>query len=148
MILEEMFEKQQYVSDPGSRYRDVFTPSIAKDGQIELVVTGKEDLVELMNSYKDSCDPTILAERFLAGDETALRQGNPAFMDLLGAPKTLAEAYQLNFRAEAAFEKLPAEVKSKFENNYYKFVESAGSPEWYNALKFDQEKPAAEEVKE
>lgn len=148
MILEEMFVDQEFVSDPGSRYRDVYTPSIAKDGQIELVVTGKEDIVEMMNSYKDSCDPSILAERFLAGDETALRQGNPTFMDLLGVPKTLAEAYALNFRAEAAFEHLPSEVKSKFDNNYFKFVESAGTDSWFEALKLNQEKPAEEEVKE
>ena len=94
-------DDEKFVTDSGSRYRDVYTPNIAKDGKVELVVTGKEDLVEMMNSFKDSCDPAILVERFLAGDESALQRGNPVFMYVLSAPKTLAEAYAVNFRAEA-----------------------------------------------
>lgn len=135
MIDKDFFVEEKFVSEPGSRYRDLYTPDIAKDGTIELIVTGKEDTVELMNSFKDAYDPAILAERFLAGDVDCLNRGNPVFMDVLGAPKNLAEAYALNFRAENAFNMLPSEVKAKFDNSYYKFVEVAGTPEWYDSLK-------------
>lgn len=136
--------KQEFYTCPGERYRPVYTPEIKKDGQIELVQTGVEDMQQYIDSFKDSCDVSIMVQRFLAGDETALRNGNPVFMDLLGAPKTLAEAYALNFRAERAFDNLPADVKNKFENNYYKFLSEAGTDSWYEALR--QPIPEVKEV--
>lgn len=128
-------EKEKFFSCPGDQFRPVYTPEIKSDGQIELVQTGVEDLQQYIDSFKDSCDISVMVQRFLAGDETALRNGNPVFMDLLGAPKTLAEAYALNFRAQHAFENLPADVREKFENNFYNFLSDAGSPEWFEALK-------------
>lgn len=145
MICEEFFEKTEFVTNPGNRYRDVLTPDIDKDGNITLVLTGKEDLWDTYNSYRDSCDTTILVERFLSGDESALQRGTPVFMDLLGAPKSLAEAYALNFRAEKAFESLDSSIKEKFGNSYMRFVSEAGSPEWFSALKVNQDIDVKEE---
>lgn len=131
-----VIEKEtKFLSNPGDRYRAVYTPDVQKDGQIDLVQTGVEDLQQYIDSFKDSCDVSLMVQRYLAGDETALRNGNPVFMDLLGAPKSLAEAYALNFRAEAAFGNLPAEIKDQFGNNYCQFLSEAGSDKWYAALK-------------
>ena len=139
-----VIEKEpNFLSNPGERFRPVYTPEIKSDGQIDLVQTGVEDLQQYIDSFKDSCDINLMVQRFIAGDETALRNGNPVFMDLLGAPKTLAEAYALNFRAEAAFENLPADVKNQFGNNFYQFLSEAGSEKWYSALK--QPSPAVKE---
>lgn len=141
---EEKEFKDKFLSPAGDRYRPVYTPEIADDGQIELVQTGVEDLQQYIDSFKDSCDISVMVQRFLAGDETALRNGNPVFMDLLGAPKTLAEAYAMNFRAEKAFENLPADIKNKFDNNFYRFLSEAGSDSWFDALK--QPVPDVKEV--
>lgn len=141
---ELVIEKERkFLSNPGERFRPVYTPEIKSDGQIELVQTGVEDLQQYIDSFKDSCDVSLMVQRFLAGDETALRNGNPVFMDLLGAPKNLAEAYALNFRAEEAFSNLPADIKNQFGNNYFQFLSEAGSEKWYAALK-----KTAPEVKE
>lgn len=134
---EEKETVQKFVSCSGDRFRPVYTPEIAVDGQIELVQTGVEDLQQYIDSFKDSCDISVMVQRFIAGDETALRNGNPVFMDLLGAPKTLAEAYAMNFRAEAAFNNLPADVRAKFNNNFYTFLSGAGTQEWFDTLKMD-----------
>lgn len=142
----ELNKEEKFVCDPGSRYRDVYTPDLKKDGTIELVVTGKEDLWELYNSFADSCDLNSLIERFEAGDVNALNRGNPVFLDLLGAPKSLAEAYQMNFRAEAAFEGLPAQIREKFDNSFMKFLSDAGSPEWFDALKIEPAEVAEKEA--
>lgn len=133
-------KKPEFFSCPGDRFRPVYTPDIQKDGGIELVQTGVEDLQEYINSFKDSCDVSVAVERFMAGDETALCRGNPAFMDLLGAPKTLAEAYAINFRAEAAFANLPAKIREQFGNNFYSFLSSAGTDEWFAILKAENPK--------
>lgn len=127
--------EEKFVSDPGSRYRPVYTSEIMDDGTIELVQTGVEDLQEIYNSQRDSCEVSTLVQRFLAGDETALQRGNPVFLDLLGAPKSLMEAYQIQHRAEQAFASLPVDVREKFDQDFGKFLAGAGTPEWYDALK-------------
>lgn len=129
--------KDMFLTPTGDRYRPVYTPEIAADGQIELVQTGVEDLQQYIDSFKDSCDISVMVQRYIAGDETALRSGNPVFMDLLGAPKTLADAYAINFRAEAAFNNLPADVRARFNNNFHTFLSGAGSKEWFDSLKMD-----------
>lgn len=143
-----LLKKVSYASDPGSPIREVYTPSIDSDGQITLVCTGKEDIQKLINADRDSCDVNSILQRFQAGDVSAIVRGNPVFLDVTGMPKTLAEAYALNFRAEHAFENLPAEVKAKFDNNFYLFLESAGSEQWFEKLKeIVPAQPIKEEVK-
>lgn len=131
--------EEKFVSNPGSRYREVYTPEILDDGTIELVQTGVEDLQEIYNSQRDSCDVSLIAQQYLAGDETALQRGNPVFLDLLGAPKTLMEAYQLQFRAEQAFNRLPVEIREKFNQSFPEFLSKAGTPEWFENLKISKE---------
>lgn len=128
---------EKYSCDPGERYRPVYTSEIKDDGTIELVQTGVEDLQEIYNSMRDSCDVNLIAERFLAGDDTALKRGNPVFLDLLGAPDTLMEAYQLQHRAEQAFNLLPVSIREKFNQSFPEFIASVGTPAWYAALKMD-----------
>lgn len=139
-ISKEVYCKEEkFVSEPGDRYRPIFTSQIMDDGTIELVQTGVEDLQEIYNSQRDTCDVSLLAERFLAGDESALHRANPAFLDLLGMPKTLMEAYQLQDRASKAFDTLPAEIRQKFDQNFGKFLATAGTPEWFEALKISKD---------
>lgn len=138
--------KEKFVSCPGEQFRPVYTPEIGKDGIISLVQTGVEDIQQYIDSFKDSCDISVMVQKFLAGDEAALTRGNPVFMDLLGAPKTLAEAYALNFRAEAAFNNLPSSIKEQFGNSFYRFLEDAGSDQWFSILKSDPVKSESKEV--
>lgn len=130
-----LLKEVPFASDPGSPIREVYTPSIDFDGQIKLVCTGKEDLQKLINADRDSCDVNSVLQRFQTGDVSAIVKGNPVFLDVTGMPKTLAEAYALNFRAEHAFENLPADVKARFDNNFYLFLQSAGSEQWFEKLK-------------
>ena len=136
-------KKEEFTSECGSRFRPVYTPKLCDDGIIELIQTGVEDLQEIINADRDSCDMNLIIKRFAAGDMSALQRGNPVFMDLLGAPKTLAESYELTSRAEKAFEGLPADIRAKFDQNFYKFLSAAGTPEWVEMLK-----PAAAEKEE
>lgn len=139
-ISKEIYcQEEKFISEPGDRYRPIYTSQIMDDGTIELVQTGVEDLQEIYNSQRDACDVSLLAERFLAGDEAALHRGNPVFLDLLGVPKTLMEAYQLQYRAEQAFNMLPVEIREKFNQSFPEFLAGAGTPEWFDALKISKE---------
>lgn len=137
--------EEKFVSDPGSRYRPIYTSEIKDDGTIELVQTGVEDLQEIYNSQRDTCEVSVLVQKYLNGDESALQRGNPVFLDLLGAPQSLMEAYQLQHRAEQAFASLPVEIREKFDQDFGKFLAGAGTPEWFEALKLPEQKPIEKE---
>lgn len=131
----KFFVEEKFVSVPGDRFRPVYTPEIQADGSIELVQTGVEDLQEYYNSQRDTCDVNVLVQRYLSGDESALQRGNPVFLDLLGAPKSMMEAFQIQYRAQACFEQLPAEIRDQFDSDFGKFLAGAGTPEWFEKLK-------------
>lgn len=131
--------EEKFVSDPGSRYRPVYTSEIKDDGTIELIQTGVEDLQEMYNAQRVTCDINVLVQQYMSGDESALSRGNPVFLDLLGAPKSLMEAYQLQNRAQQAFENLPVEYREKFGFDFNKFIATAGTPEWFENLKISKE---------
>lgn len=126
-------------SYPGERFQKVYTPEVSKDGIVKLTVTDRTDLKEYYNSFREDCDPNVLIARYAAGDETALQRGRPVFMDCVGAPSSLAEAYALNIKAADAFEKLPPEVKEAFGNNFYRFLSEAGTEDWFNILKISKD---------
>lgn len=140
--------EEKFVTDPGSRYRPVYTSEILDDGTIELVQTGVEDLQEIYNSQRNSCDVNLIVQQFMAGDPNALNRGNPVFLDLLGAPKSLMEAYQLQYRAEQAFNLLPVEIREKFNQSFTEFLAGAGTPEWFAALKISKDDVKEVEISE
>lgn len=139
MIDKEYQLPSEFVSNPGERFRPVFTTEILKDGSYELVQTGVEDLQELYNSQRESCEVSVLVQKFLEGDESALSRGNPVFLDLLGAPASLMEAYQIQNRAQQAFDLLDPRIRERFDNNFAKFLANAGTPEWFDTLKLPVE---------
>lgn len=145
-LVKDFFVEEKFVSDPGDRYRPIYTPEIQSDGTIELVQTGVEDLQEIYNSQRETCDVNVLVQKFMSGDETALSRGNPVFLDLLGAPKSLMEAYQIQFRAQQAFERLPAEIRDQFGSDFGKFIAEAGSASWFEKLKMPEKMNDVKEV--
>lgn len=122
----------EFVSCPGERYAPVYTPDISEDGIITLVETGKKDLFEIHQADEPVCNINNIVARFLAtGDSSVINQVNGFYDDFTGAPKSLAEAMSTLTRAEGVFAQLPVEIREKFDHNFYKFVASAGSKEFW-----------------
>ena len=59
-------------------------------------------------------------------------------------PSTLAEAQNLMIQAEQTWDKLPREVKQKFDNDVDKFIARFGTADWMEALGLNQ-KPVIDE---
>lgn len=72
--------------------------------------------------------------------------------DFTNMPSTLAEAQNLMIQAEQTWDKLPKEIKQKFDNDVDKFIAGFGTANWMEALGLNQEpvieeKPKIEEKK-
>lgn len=140
-----MSDFKEFVSNPGDRYRTVFEPCIDDDGLITLKPIDKVDYYEKIQADKQLCDINYLLQRYAAGDTSVFDQRETYFADVTKAPKSLAEAYEIMFKAEHYFEQLPVAVKEKFDNNYYRFLQSAGTDEWLQKMQIDVPGPVEKE---
>lgn len=122
------------ISNPGDPWHIIYSPKVSKDGNIELVESGKENTDDIIQSFEESTDINYLMTRIAQGDLTALNQRNGIFGDFTGMPKTYAEVLQLHIDANRLFDSLPVEVKQKFDNDENKFFAQAGTDDWKEKL--------------
>lgn len=124
----------EFASNPGDPIHEIYGEVVDVDGSIKLVPIAYENTDDIIASQADSTDIHTIIARFRAGDLGALNQRKGIYGDFTEAPKTYAEALQMQIDGKRAFDKLPVELKKKFDNDYHKFLASAGSDEWLEKL--------------
>ena len=131
----------------GERYRTIYKANVRKDGIIELIEDGKEDLQEKYNSMRDVTDMSYILKQMSLGDTSVLNRSAGVYGDFTKMPKTMAEAMQLMIDAERAFLELPLDIRNNFDNDYQIWLATAGEEDWSKKMNFIEDK-VVEEVKE
>lgn len=134
--------RQRFIADPGNPNHTVYSPQMEKDGSLTLVAIGEENTDEVIQSYYESTTLEVILAKFANGDMSALNKYQPIYMDVTQQPKTLAEALQKIINSHNAFDALPVDIKQKFDNDFNKWIASAGTEDWYTAMA-----PAAPDLK-
>lgn len=116
-------------SHVGSRFKNK-RQLVDNHGVMELQTVGKQNLYEEIQSHKDSVDINKMLERYRSGDVTALDRVKAHYLDLEGAPRTLAEMYSFVKNTTAFFDTLPLEVRKRYDFNPSNFVADIGSDEF------------------
>lgn len=129
------YADKKFVSNPGNPVHFLRAPKVMPDGNIKLEIIGKEDTDEMIQSYAESCDISVILARASAGDTSVLNQRVGSYGDFTQMPKTFAEMLQLQIDANNMFNSLPVEIKKKFDNDANKFLVQAGTSEWYENVK-------------
>lgn len=113
-------------SNAGSRMKK---ERILKDnnGVMELETVGETSLYDYIQSHKDSVDINRMLERYSQGDTTALDRVKASYLDLLGAPQSLAEMYSFVRNTTAYFDNLPLEIRKSYDFNVSNFLADFGS---------------------
>lgn len=111
----------KFVSCPGDPLHPVRHGIVKDDGSIELVVDRLEDTDEIIDSYRASTDINNILVRISNGEIGLLNQKNGFYGDFTEFPKTYAEMLDLMHRGEEFFNKLPAETKEKYNNDFNQF---------------------------
>lgn len=127
-------DPNSFVTDPGSRYHIIYDPVVKPDGTIVLEESGKDDIQEFIDSFRDQTDMTFILKRMALGDLSVLTQKTPMYGDFTNMPKTYAEALQLVMDAEKQFMLLPLDVRNKFDNDYRKWFATSGSDVWMESM--------------
>lgn len=124
MRFRNMYDKdfKREFTCPGDVEAPIYSPSVDNEGRITLEVTGKRNIPEFIDSFRESCDINNIVARFNAGDVGALSRSQGAFFDATQLPHTYAEMLNTVINAEATFNQLPLEVRERFENSYVKWL--------------------------
>lgn len=130
-----------FVTAPGDKYHVTYAPRVLDDGTIKLVESGKDDIQQSINSYRPSTDMSFILQRMSVGDMSVLNSGTPSFGDFTEMPKTYAEALQLVIDGEREFKALPLDVRNKFDNDFRRYLASAGSDDWLSKMADVMPKP-------
>lgn len=129
----------------GTEYDKTYTMILDKNGIKHLKCTGETNRYKKIQSHLDEC----LVENIIAKatmDPSVLNKKQGLYFDSTSMPKTLAEAQNAILALNQEFEKLPAEMKQKFNNSPEQYIAEYGSKEWGDKLGIIKE--AVEETKE
>lgn len=114
------------------------SPTMLKDGRRILKKDREVDIYNLIQSHREECEIENIIRRAVEGDYNALNAINGTYADITNCPSSIAEAQQYIINAKAEFEKLPKEIKQKFEYNAEMYVAEMGAntESWLDKMGF------------
>ena len=147
---KSMFDRPETIPcETGTEFDKTYTMIIDEYGHKELKCTGETNRYAKIQSHLDE----VLVENILAKatlDPSILNKKEGLYFDSTSMPKTLAEAQNAILALNQEFEKLPVEIKQKFDNSAEKYVAQYGSKEWGDKMGIltTEAKEAAEKKEE
>lgn len=121
-------------SPRGDKIQMEHTAHMGLDGRRTLVRDNPKPIYEMIQAHRESCEIERIVKRALNGDLSVLNAMDGQYLDITGAPQSLAHAQQIIINAKMQFERLDTETKAKFDNNPEVFVAMAGSDEWCDIM--------------
>lgn len=122
-------------SEPGNFERTIYTGQFDDDGILRVVVAGKENLDDFIQSHRDSVDLKIMLKRYKSGEIQDLARVRGIYGDFTKAPASYAEMLNIIKQGRELFEKLPVDARAEFGHDYNRFVASFDSPIFYNTMR-------------
>ena len=153
MLKDKQKHSLQFVSCPGNPMKEVKHGELQTDGSIKLVVDRIENTDETIQSFAPSTMIENIMARIQAGQTELLTQKNGFFMDTIGLPANYAEVLNLVIKGQEVFEKLPVEIKERFDNDFNKWFVAMDKEDFFEKSGFvtpcgDAVEPVVEETKE
>ena len=133
MIRSQFQEHIRFCTEPGTMYIETYQEQI-EDGIKTLIKTGVKNVYEEIQAGFEETKIENILHAVAMGDLSALNAREGTYMDATTMPKNLMEAQNLVIRMKDEFEKMPTEVKNKFNNSADKYVELMGTEEFNNIM--------------
>lgn len=126
--------KSLRTSPTGEKYQIEHTPHMGLDGRRKLIKDNPKPIYEMIQASREQCEIERIVKRAMNGDLSVLNAMEGQYIDITGAPSSLAQAQQIIIDAKRKFEELDTETKKKFDNNVEIFIAEAGSKEWLDKM--------------
>ena len=130
----------------GDKIQMEHTPHMGLDGHRELRKDNPKPIYEMIQASREQCEIERIVKRALNGDTSVLNAIEGQYIDITGAPKSLAHAQQIIINAKNDFNKLDPETRKKFDNNVEVFIATAGSKEWLDKMGITEQMERAEKA--
>lgn len=107
---------------------------ISDSGERVLVIVGKRDVLAEVQSWKESCDISLVFARLRAGDPSALNQRKGEFIDCTAFPKNNRDMLNQVLAGRRLFDSLDPDVKKRFDGSFEKWFTTYGDAEWFSNM--------------
>lgn len=115
----------------GEKTRPNYKPMYDDKGNYTLVPNGVFNSYDDIQSYADSCDLSLIMERYnMTGDASLLNKRHGFYEDVTDMPANYAELQNMLIDADNKFNALPLEIREKFGQDPARFYMSIGTPEF------------------
>lgn len=126
--------RKAFRTPTGEKIQIEHTPHMGLDGRRKLVKDNPKPIYEMIQASREQCEIERIVKRALNGDTSVLNAMEGQYIDITGAPSSLAQAQQIIINAKRQFEELDTETKKKFDNNVEIFIAEAGTQEWLDKM--------------
>lgn len=135
MKIYSQYNKPPRIETPaGDEFLEVFQEEIGKDGKREVVCIGKTNIFDQIQEGKEATEIQNVLAACAMGDMSMLKSQEPLYIDATTFPKTLMEANNIVVKAKEEFEKLPKEVREKFDYSPDLYVNEMGTKEFLEKM--------------
>lgn len=134
----------EFLTQSGDLFKPVLSGKLMPDGTIRLTEVDRVDIKAEINSHASTCDMAYILSRLRQGDSSVVNVTPGVYGDFTQFPKSYAEMLQLVQSGEAAFDSLPLDVRSQFDNDISKWFASIGSDEWRSKMKMPKQPPTVD----
>lgn len=141
--------EKHYYAPHGEKIEMRHSPHMDSSGRRFLAKDKAVDVFNLIQSHKEECMIENIIRRAIEGDYNALHTMNGIYTDITNCPSSIAEAQQYIIDAKARFEKLPKDIKQKFEYNAEMYIAELGNnPEsWIEKMGYKDKIELEEKLK-
>lgn len=130
-------------TDPGSRTKPHYQSRFNSRGNLELIEDGVVDLYADIQSHADSVDIHLILDRFANGEKDILSQVQGFYADFSQMPSTMQEVLNSIIAGEAAFDRLPVQVKDRFGHSFQRWMMEMDTPDFARKMGFTPADEAA-----
>lgn len=128
MFITQYDSRDRFYTSIGNPIVETFTGRYDKNGDLQLVSTGSENLYDKIQAEAAACDMDNILRRFANGDISVLSQVQGVYADVADAPMHFTDALNMVRSVEDSFAQLSAEEREKFDNDWVKYGASLVNP--------------------
>lgn len=123
-----------FYSESGSNEKQTYVAVQLADGTFNLVEGEVIDIQEEIDSHALSCSIEHIIALCAAGDTSALNRVQGSFIDTTVFPESYAECLQIVINGRSEFDRLPLEVRQRFNQDFVSWFQTAGTEEWIEKM--------------
>lgn len=127
------YEKQSLPTPAGRMYLNTYTLSTL-EGRETLTKTGETNVYEKIQKDLEESKIENIIKRVMMGDLTALRAGDPQYIDSSTIPNNLMQVQNTIVRMKEEFLKMPEEVRRMFNYSAEQYVNEMGTKEYLEKM--------------